>query len=68
MFKHLFKLNISVLEIESLTQDYIDDIDNNLPSTTVLLTTSGGSKVYVVGTVHFSLESQEEVAKVGFCS
>jgi pheromone shutdown protein TraB len=29
-----------------------------------LLTTPDGGKVYLVGTAHFSMESQEDVAKV----
>ena len=56
----------------------IDDDDNDvnsldsvrhipkleLPSTVTVLDTEHGSKVYIVGTAHFSLESQEDVAKV----
>lgn len=34
-----------------------------LPSTVTILDTEHGSKVYIVGTAHFSLESQEDVAK-----
>lgn len=34
-----------------------------LPSTVTLLNTDDGSKVYLVGTVHFSQESQEDVAQ-----
>ncbi|XP_055936142.1 traB domain-containing protein-like [Argiope bruennichi] len=35
----------------------------NLPETVTVLETDYGSKVYLVGTAHFSLESQEDVAK-----
>lgn len=39
--------------------------DNNLPETVTLLRTPSGVKVYLVGTAHFSRESQDDVAKVG---
>lgn len=44
----------------------IRDRDPNpeLPQTVEVLETSWGSKVYVVGTAHFSEESQEDVVKV----
>ncbi len=35
-----------------------------LPGTVTELTSKEGVKVYIVGTAHFSLESQEDVAKV----
>lgn len=35
----------------------------SLPETVTVLETRFGSKVYIVGTAHFSLESQEDVAK-----
>lgn len=35
-----------------------------LPETVTTLETAHGSKVYVVGTAHFSLESQQDVAQV----
>lgn len=38
----------------------------SLPSTVTKLETSWGSKVYVVGTAHFSEESQDDVSKVTF--
>lgn len=38
-----------------------------LPETVTVLKTQEGSVVYLVGTAHFSLESQEDVAKVGLC-
>lgn len=40
------------------------DVDHSLPETAILLTTEWGSKVYIVGTTHFSRESQEDVANV----
>lgn len=43
---------------------YDATIDKNLPDTVTLLTTPEGSKVYLVGTAHFSKESQEDVAKI----
>lgn len=43
----------------------IDDFDNALPETVLLLKhPETGAKVYVVGTAHFSQESKEDVAKV----
>ena len=36
----------------------------DLPETVTVLETAHGSKVFVVGTAHFSKESQEDVAKV----
>ena len=35
-----------------------------LPDTVTTLEASDGCKVYVVGTAHFSMESQEDVSKV----
>ncbi|KAJ8866717.1 hypothetical protein PR048_032578 [Dryococelus australis] len=40
------------------------DIDKRLPETVTLLTTPEGAKVYLVGTAHFSMESQEDVAMI----
>ncbi|KAF7279775.1 traB domain-containing protein [Rhynchophorus ferrugineus] len=41
------------------------DFDNNLPHTVTLLThQKTGAKVYLIGTAHFSKESQEDVRKV----
>lgn len=42
------------------------NFDDNLPVTVTLLRTPTGGKVYLVGTAHFSLESQDDVAKVSF--
>lgn len=42
-----------------------DDFDNNLPETVTLLTyKETGAKIYLIGTAHFSKESQEDVEKV----
>lgn len=42
-----------------------DDFDNNLPETVTLLKhEQTGSKVYLIGTAHFSKESQDDVVKV----
>lgn len=42
-----------------------EDFDNNLPETVTLLRNpETGVKVYLVGTAHFSKESQDDVAKV----
>ncbi|XP_046424212.1 traB domain-containing protein isoform X2 [Neodiprion fabricii] len=45
-------------------KEYDTSIDNNLPETVTLLTASSGSKLYLVGTAHFSTESQNDVAKM----
>lgn len=44
--------------------DKLVNIDDNLPETVTLLTTPEGAKIYIVGTAHFSHESQEDVAKI----
>lgn len=42
-----------------------DDFDNNLPETVTLLRhEKTGAKVYLIGTAHFSKESQDDVVKV----
>ena len=38
--------------------------EGKLPATVTLLTSQSGVKVYIVGTAHFSHESQDDVAKV----
>lgn len=38
--------------------------ENSLPNTVQVLETPQGCKCYIIGTVHFSLESQEDVSKV----
>lgn len=42
--------------------DSIEEFDKNLPPTVSLLTNEFGSKVYIVGTAHFSRESQDDVS------
>ncbi|XP_017031153.1 traB domain-containing protein [Drosophila kikkawai] len=44
--------------------DTIEEFEENLPSTVTLLNTPFGSKVYLVGTAHFSEESQDDVSYV----
>ncbi|XP_030752354.1 traB domain-containing protein [Sitophilus oryzae] len=51
-------------DVESSSNKH-EDCDNNLPSTVTLLRDrETGTKVYLVGTAHFSKESQEDVKKV----
>lgn len=56
------------LLIEPSVKGYDPTIDERLPETVSILTTKAGSKLYLVGTAHFSLASQEDVAKVAFKS
>ncbi|XP_062564238.1 traB domain-containing protein [Armigeres subalbatus] len=42
----------------------IEEFDKNLPDTVTMLTTPYGSKVYLVGTAHFSENSQNDVSLV----
>ncbi|XP_055381018.1 traB domain-containing protein [Condylostylus longicornis] len=42
----------------------IEEFEKNLPQTVTVLTTQCGSKVYLVGTAHFSEESQDDVSFV----
>lgn len=44
--------------------DDIDEFDRNLPPTVTLLRTVNGTKVYLVGTAHFSRASQTDVSVV----
>ncbi|XP_061387883.1 traB domain-containing protein [Musca vetustissima] len=44
--------------------DTIEEFERNLPSTVTVLDTPFGSKVYLVGTAHFSEESQDDVSFV----
>lgn len=44
--------------------DSVEEFDNNLPDTVTLLRTPYGSKVYLVGTAHFSEQSQDDVSMV----
>ena len=40
------------------------DPNPELPQTVTALTTENGSKIYIVGTAHFSESSQDDVSKV----
>lgn len=44
--------------------DSLEEFDKHLPPTVTLLETPFGSKVYLVGTAHFSEESQDDVSYV----
>nr|XP_014086649.1 traB domain-containing protein [Bactrocera oleae] len=44
--------------------DTIEEFEKNLPSTVTVLDTPFGSRVYLVGTAHFSEESQDDVSYV----
>ncbi|XP_060830588.1 traB domain-containing protein isoform X2 [Bombus pascuorum] len=44
--------------------EYDASIDEKLPETVTLLTTPEGGKLYLVGTAHFSVESQNDVAMI----
>lgn len=56
---------ISLGDDSSSSNKSEDDFDNNLPETVTLLKhEQTGAKVYLVGTAHFSKESQEDVALV----
>lgn len=59
-FHHLNKLS-------PFSGEVIQDFDSNLPSTVTLLHGPNGSKLYLVGTAHFSQESQEDVSNVCIC-
>lgn len=49
---------------ELMERQYDSTIDERLPETVTLLTTPDGGKLYLVGTAHFSVESQNDVSKV----
>lgn len=53
---------IPVVEKESKTN--LEDFDKSLPETVTLIPGPHGSKVYIVGTAHFSEKSQNDVANV----
>ncbi|GBP05867.1 hypothetical protein EVAR_101091_1 [Eumeta japonica] len=46
--------------------DSIEEFEKNLPPTVTVLTTPFGSRVYLVGTAHFS-ESQDDVSFAALC-
>ncbi|KAK6640075.1 hypothetical protein RUM43_008352 [Polyplax serrata] len=50
--------------VSSFQNGVVSNSEFNLPHTAILLETNWGSNVYVVGTAHFSEQSQEDVAKV----
>lgn len=54
--------------IDQITEDPLDldEFDKNLPHTVTLLRTPSGARVYLVGTGHFSVESQNDVSKVTY--
>lgn len=51
----------------SRIKEYDPTIDEKLPETVTLLTAPNGGKLYLVGTAHFSVESQNDVSKVSMC-
>ncbi|CAH1117931.1 unnamed protein product, partial [Phaedon cochleariae] len=52
-------------DAESSSNKSEDDFDNNLPETvTILKHDKTGAKIYLIGTAHFSKESQDDVEKV----
>lgn len=48
--------------------DTIEEFEANLPATVTVLNTSSGSKVYLVGTAHFSEDSKDDVSYVSASS
>lgn len=44
--------------------DCIEDLNNDLPQTVQLITTPDGDSIYVIGTAHFSLKSQDDVSLI----
>lgn len=47
-----------------IPNEYDPSIDDRLPDTVTLLTTPEGGKLYLIGTAHFSVESQDDVSTV----
>lgn len=56
--------NIEANDRQSVENAEDQQLGDELPSTVTVLDAPNGGKVYLVGTAHFSLESQEDVAKV----
>uniref|UniRef100_A0A182QP76 TraB n=1 Tax=Anopheles farauti TaxID=69004 RepID=A0A182QP76_9DIPT len=63
--------NISQLPVEGISDSgaiplyaSLEEFDRNLPETVTLLTKPDGTKVYLVGTAHFSESSQRDVSLV----
>jgi hypothetical protein len=70
-----FKTNFNAQDIKHNVDDVADKslkikkkydstIDDNLPETVTVLTAQNGGKLYLIGTAHFSVESQNDVSKV----
>ncbi|XP_057318794.1 traB domain-containing protein isoform X2 [Microplitis mediator] len=57
-------LNVRNCRLFGHNLDYDATIDDRLPETVSLLTTPDGGKVYLVGTAHFSEESQNDVSMI----
>lgn len=51
-------------DVEVKMYKTVGEFERNLPKTVTLLQTPEGSKVYVVGTAHFSRESMDDVSLV----
>ena len=45
-------------------REYDPSIDDRLPETVTVLKTPEGGKLYLIGTAHFSEESQDDVSAV----
>ncbi|XP_067203496.1 traB domain-containing protein isoform X2 [Linepithema humile] len=56
--------NIDNAVNEPIIREYDPTIDQRLPETVTLLTAPEGGKLYLVGTAHFSVESQNDVSKI----
>ncbi|XP_017893102.1 traB domain-containing protein isoform X2 [Ceratina calcarata] len=56
--------NDKVNEIVNMQPEYDETIDERLPETVTLLKTPDGGKLYLIGTAHFSVESQNDVATI----
>lgn len=56
--------NTEELPLAEKSSISIEEFDKNLPETVTLIKTPNGSKVYLIGTAHFSEESQNDVSRV----
>ncbi|KYQ48492.1 TraB domain-containing protein [Trachymyrmex zeteki] len=56
--------NIQNKGVQIEIRGYDPTIDERLPKTVTLLTTPDGGKLYLIGTAHFSVESQNDVSKI----
>lgn len=63
-----FDVNLEMVlvinEFFTSTANVDEQSTDGLPSTVTVLDAPDGGKVYLVGTAHFSLQSQEDVSKV----